>query len=85
MKIEGKLENNSNKLENLEKSKNKKIEILQSKINSSIYALENHKKKTSSIYKEFEELKNKLENQNKIYETEIVNRKQDNEKVYLDI
>lgn len=82
MKLEGKLENNCNKLENLENSKNNKIENLQNKINSNIYALENHKKKTSSIYQEFEELKNKLENQNKIYETDIVNRKQENEKVF---
>lgn len=81
MQVEGKLENNYNKLENLENSKKKNITNLQNNINSNVNSLENHKKKTDLIYREFDDLKSKLERQNKIYETEIINKKQENERV----
>lgn len=81
LKIEGKLENNYNLLENLENSKRKSLVKIQSNLISNITSLENHQKKTDLISKEFQDLKDKLERQNKIYETEIIKKKQDNEKV----
>ncbi len=55
--------------------------MIQRNLNSSEITLQNHKKKTDLICREFEDLENKFERQNKIYETEIINKKQDNEKV----
>ena len=81
MKLEGKLENNYKSLENLENTKKKSLAIIQNKLNINIRSLEDHKKKTNLIYRDFDDLKNKLERQNKIYETEIINKKQENEKV----
>jgi len=81
LKLEGKLENNYKSLENLENTKKKSLAIVENKLNSNISSLKNHKKKTNLIYRDFDDLKNKLERQNKIYETEIINKKQENEKV----
>jgi hypothetical protein len=85
LKLEGKLENNYNFLENLENTKKKSLAIIQNKLNINIRSLEDHKKKTNLIYRDFDDLKNKLERQNKIYETEIINKKQENEKVKFKI
>lgn len=75
------IETNNNKIGNLEILKNKNLSLLENNINSNKYSLENHINKTELMYREFEELKNKLEKQDKIYESEILNRKEQGEKV----
>jgi len=67
----------------LENSKRKNLGMIENDVSKIIGTLENHKKKTDLIYREYEDLKNKFERQNKIYETEIINKKQDNEQVLI--
>jgi len=70
-----------NKIDSLESSKKKHLNNIQNCLKNNTNSLENHRKKTQFIYKEFEDLRSKLERQNKIFENEIINKKQENEKV----
>jgi hypothetical protein len=56
---------------------------LEKNIFSNRRSLESNKKKIESIFTEFNDLKARLENQNNKIETEIYNKKQEGEKVYI--
>ena len=67
----------------LDVSKMKNCVQLEKNIFSNRRSLESNKKKIESIFTEFNDLKARLENQNNKIETEIYNKKQEGEKVYI--
>jgi len=70
-------------LQILDVSKMKNCVQLEKNIFSNRRSLESNKKKIESIFTEFNDLKARLENQNNKIETEIYNKKQEGEKVYI--
>jgi len=82
IRLEEKLKSNLFKSENLKNLKEKDITSFQNDINFNADSLQMQKNKNDLMYIEFDDLKIKLERQITIYETEILNKKLENEKVF---